>query len=139
MTSLNGLGFSISMLKLADTGLGSGLSMIDLLDAPAEATGWSPSITAGTWGKSWDSDDDLEAAASEESASSNLKCWFCHLHACQSRGANGSNSGPILAQKALSTALHRGVAAEPDITRYDTVVGDGDCGISLKRGAEGKS
>lgn len=51
MTSLNGLGFSISMLKLVDTGLGSGLSMIDLLDAPAEATGWSPSITAGTWEK----------------------------------------------------------------------------------------
>jgi len=26
--------------------------------------------------------------------------------------------------------------AEPDVTNYDTIVGDGDCGIGLKRGAE---
>jgi dihydroxyacetone kinase len=34
-------------------------------------------------------------------------------------------------------ALDRVIAAEPDITNYDTIVGDGDCGIGLKRGAEG--
>jgi dihydroxyacetone kinase len=32
----------------------------------------------------------------------------------------------------------RVIAAEPDITNYDTIVGDGDCGIGLKRGAEGE-
>lgn len=42
-----------------------------------------------------------------------------------------------LAKKALTTALDRVIAAEPDITNYDTIVGDGDCGIGLKRGAEG--
>ncbi|KAL9118203.1 MAG: hypothetical protein Q9187_005256 [Circinaria calcarea] len=26
--------------------------------------------------------------------------------------------------------------AEPDVTKFDTIVGDGDCGIGLKRGAE---
>jgi hypothetical protein len=41
------------------------------------------------------------------------------------------------ATKALTEALRRVIAAEPDITRYDTIVGDGDCGIGLKRGAEG--
>lgn len=39
---------------------------------------------------------------------------------------------------ALTDGLERVIAAEPDVTRYDTVVGDGDCGIGLKRGAEGK-
>lgn len=34
------------------------------------------------------------------------------------------------------TALDRLVAAEPQVTNYDTIVGDGDCGIGLKRGAE---
>ena len=29
------------------------------------------------------------------------------------------------------------MAAESDITKYDTIVGDGDCGVGLKRGAEG--
>jgi dihydroxyacetone kinase len=28
------------------------------------------------------------------------------------------------------------IAAEPHVTRYDTLVGDGDCGVGLKRGAE---
>jgi len=32
--------------------------------------------------------------------------------------------------------LNKLIAAEPDITNYDTIVGDGDCGIGLKRGAE---
>ena len=33
MTSLNGLGFSITLLKVQDTGLGEGKSMLELLDA----------------------------------------------------------------------------------------------------------
>ena len=42
-----------------------------------------------------------------------------------------------LAKTALTNALDCVIAAEPDITNYDTIVGDGDCGIGLKRGAEG--
>jgi triose/dihydroxyacetone kinase / FAD-AMP lyase (cyclizing) len=34
MTSLNGKGFSISILKLVDTRLGPGKSMLDFFDAP---------------------------------------------------------------------------------------------------------
>lgn len=33
--------------------------------------------------------------------------------------------------------LERVIAAEPDITRFDTMTGDGDCGIGLERGAKG--
>ena len=40
-------------------------------------------------------------------------------------------------RKGLSSALKRVIAAENDITKYDTVVGDGDCGVGLRRGAEG--
>jgi dihydroxyacetone kinase len=49
MTSLNGMGFSISLLKLQDTGLGHGKSMLELLDAPAEVTGWSTAVNTNTW------------------------------------------------------------------------------------------
>ena len=50
MTSLNGTGFSISLLKLQDTGLKQ--SMLELLGAPAEAVGWSgaSTISASVWG-----------------------------------------------------------------------------------------
>lgn len=49
MTSLNGMGFSISLLKVTDTGLGAGASMIELLDAPSEAAGWSAVVKTETW------------------------------------------------------------------------------------------
>lgn len=49
MTSLNGVGFSVSLLKLQDTGLGHGKSMLELLDAPVEAIGWSATVSTNTW------------------------------------------------------------------------------------------
>lgn len=36
----------------------------------------------------------------------------------------------------LERALGNVIAAEPEVTRYDTLVGDGDCGLCLKGGAE---
>lgn len=41
-----------------------------------------------------------------------------------------------LANRALRSGLSMLIEAEPDVTHYDTIVGDGDCGIGLKRGAE---
>lgn len=37
----------------------------------------------------------------------------------------------------LEPALKKLIEAEAEVTKYDSVVGDGDCGIGLKRGAEG--
>lgn len=50
MTSLNALGFSISILRLDNTS--DGTPLIDLLDAPAEATGWTAPIASETWDRS---------------------------------------------------------------------------------------
>lgn len=44
---------------------------------------------------------------------------------------------PSQLKRALHSGLSRLIAAEADVTRYDGIVGDGDCGIGLKRGAEG--
>lgn len=44
---------------------------------------------------------------------------------------------PSLLRSALKSGLERLVASEADVTRFDTIVGDGDCGVGLKRGAEG--
>lgn len=48
MTSLNGIGFSISILK---SGVNTGLkhSLLELLDAPSEATGWSTAVNTKSW------------------------------------------------------------------------------------------
>lgn len=117
MTSLNGLGFSISILKLQDTGVGK--SMLELLDAPAEATGWSAAVKSSTWANPPTETRDLDRAKTAEN------------------NPSGLNIDPALATKALKVGLEKLIKAEPEVTRYDTVVGDGDCGIGLKRGAEG--
>lgn len=117
MTSLNGLGFSISLLKIQDSGVSK--SILELLDAPAECSGWAAAVSSSTWAKPPTETREKGAGAGVE----NKPC--------------GLGLDPELATKALKHALERVIKAEPDITRYDTVVGDGDCGIGLKRGAEG--
>lgn len=116
MTSLNGLGFSISLLNVVNTNIG-GPSMLQLLDAPCEATGWTAPIRKETW----------------EQKSSHTREGSDEAKAVESSGVklNASSS-----ETALKSALERVIAAEPDVTKFDTVVGDGDCGIGLKRGAE---
>lgn len=117
MTSLNGLGFSVSLLKLQDTGLKQ--SMLELLDAPSECAGWSAAIKSSTWSKPPTQTREKASGAS----TANKPC-----------GLNFTE--PQKAVRALTNALQKVIAAEPEITKYDTVVGDGDCGIGLKRGSE---
>ncbi|KAF4621875.1 hypothetical protein G7Y89_g14471 [Cudoniella acicularis] len=117
MTSLNGLGFSISILNVVNTNIG-GPSMLQLLDAPCEATGWASPITKETWEAKSSNTRDDSTSGSEEVEASGLKL------------------NPETTKTSLTAGLERVIAAEPDVTKYDTVVGDGDCGIGLKRGAE---
>jgi triose/dihydroxyacetone kinase / FAD-AMP lyase (cyclizing) len=118
MTSLNGLGFSITLLNVVNTDIG-GPGMIQLLDYPCEATGWAAPISKNTW-------EAKNQAKREGSAGSG-----------QNTKPSGLKLDPSIAKATLTAALERVIGAEPEITKYDTVVGDGDCGIGLKRGAEG--
>ncbi|KAK8110504.1 Dihydroxyacetone kinase 1 [Apiospora kogelbergensis] len=118
MTSLNGLGFSISLLNVVNTDIG-GPSMIQLLDDPCEATGWAAPIRKETWEAKNEATRDDNTALGGETKSSGLNI----------------NAEPM--KEALTAGLQAVISVEPDVTRYDTVVGDGDCGIGLKRGAEG--
>jgi len=117
MTSLNGLGFSISLLNVVNTDIG-GPSMVDLLDDPCEATGWSSPISKLTWEEKNTSTRDQDPTIKGDIRPSGLT---------MDAGA---------AQEALIDALESVIAVEPEVTWFDTVVGDGDCGIGLKRGAE---
>lgn len=136
--SLNGPGFIVSVLKLVDTGLGPGKSMVELLDAPAEATGWSASVKASTWEKEY---KEIKATDKDEKAdrkTTNLKGEQQWSNSGRVGGrANGLVVKPDLLKRMLKSGLDKVVAEEAQITHYDTIVGDGDCGVGLKRGAEG--
>ncbi|KAF1735295.1 Dihydroxyacetone kinase 1 [Beauveria bassiana] len=131
MTSLNGMGFSVSLLNVVNTSIeGAAPNMVELLDAPSEVTGWSAPIQKTTWeaaagrgGEETEREEEAAAAAAKETA--------------QDIKLSGLKHDSSVAEMALTAALKNVIAAEPDVTRYDTVVGDGDCGIGLKRGAEG--
>ena len=71
--SLNGPGFGLSLLRLADAGLGPGKSMLELLDAATEATGWSASIKSETWEKGYRKPTESTEVDESEVKPSNLK------------------------------------------------------------------
>ena len=119
LTSLNGLGFSLSLLRLKDAGLGPGKSMLELLDATAEAVGWAAPVRAQTW----EADNRETMEHSDEITP-------------EARPSSLTLQHPEVAMQALRTGLERMIKSEPEVTRYDTAVGDGDCGVGLKRGAE---
>ncbi|RYC64580.1 hypothetical protein CHU98_g1614 [Xylaria longipes] len=117
MTSLNGLGFSISLLNVVNTDIG-GPSMIQLLDYPCEATGWSAPISKETW-EAKNTNTREDAATSDQGVK-----------------PSGLKADATTFTDKLTAGLEALISVEPDVTRFDTVVGDGDCGIGLKRGAE---
>ncbi|KAL8657607.1 MAG: hypothetical protein Q9226_001750 [Calogaya cf. arnoldii] len=117
--SLNGPGFIISVLRLAETGLDTGKSILELLDAPAEATGWSASVKAETWKRKYEQVDATDEEEKNDIRSSNLKV------------------DPSKLRSSLQSALDKLISCEAEVSRYDSIVGDGDCGVGLKRGAEG--
>lgn len=116
MTSLNGLGFSITLLNCVSTGIPE--SMLQLLDAPAEAIGWAAPIRTSTW--------DAHNTAARDQPTVRT----------EARGPSGLKMDKETAKRMLKGGLERLIKAEPLITKYDTVVGDGDCGMGLKRGAD---
>ena len=118
LTSLNGLGFSVSLLRLCDTGLGSGKSTLDILDLPAEACGWVAPISKETWESKPGAVLNGNSVIGEAVIGSKLTVDVRKTYA------------------ALKCGLQRVIETEPEITQYDTLVGDGDCGIGLKRGPE---
>jgi dihydroxyacetone kinase len=72
MTSLNGLGFSISLLRVADTGPVDA-SMLELLDAPAEASGWAAVISTKAWARRGEAKKSEEEVDEEEVQTSDLR------------------------------------------------------------------
>ncbi|CAK7236687.1 hypothetical protein SEUCBS140593_009703 [Sporothrix eucalyptigena] len=111
MTSLNGPGFSITLLRATS-------QMVQLLDAPTTAVNWIPATNIYS--------DASEIEAESASAESEVE--------------EGAPSGILLDrelfQKAVAVAAANVISQEATITKHDRIVGDGDCGVTLARGAK---
>ncbi|KAK9449619.1 Dak1 domain-containing protein [Limtongia smithiae] len=112
MTALDGPGVSFTILNLSRAG---GEEILTLLDAPTTASGWTPKV--------W----------TEPAKDSFVAKSISSVH----------HSGPALlvdastVKKLLEAACDSVIQNEPQITLYDTVAGDGDCGETLVNGATG--
>jgi len=121
MTSLNMPGFSLTLLLLphhSDPGGPSTSELLTLLDAPADAPGWR-----------WSSNQ------------SPVTMLFAPVEALKETShpaaypkVSAPNSDKFL--QAIVGVCEALAKAEPEITRMDTIAGDGDCGLTLKAGAE---
>jgi triose/dihydroxyacetone kinase / FAD-AMP lyase (cyclizing) len=113
MTSLDMSGLSLTILKLNN-------DILSLLD---------DETTASAWQKSSPTDVNISSRT---------------INAVQVDD-NVTNTNTISTYYSISTALvqHYGskicniiIQAEPELTSYDTICGDGDCGLVMKKGAE---
>ncbi|RKP26031.1 dihydroxyacetone kinase 1 [Syncephalis pseudoplumigaleata] len=106
ITSLNTPGVSITLLRLSDARL-----QLELLDAPTEATGWPH-------GSGYNSDAFCPADSPQD-------------HQAQEHRGEHDTAVENIVRAACASVIR----AEPEITRLDTITGDGDCGDTLKAGA----
>ncbi|CAB16581.1 Dihydroxyacetone kinase Dak1 [Schizosaccharomyces pombe] len=118
-TSLNGLGFGITLLRTTDRVKveGEEYSLVDLIDQPVEAIGWplcQPS--------------DLK---------SKNKIGNVSIEEGQKDVKSPVTVDKEKVRQAIVNSMENLIKAEPKITKFDTMAGDGDCGTTLKRGAEG--
>lgn len=117
VSSLDMAGVSISVMHVTD-------DVCSLLDAPAEAPAW-PKVISCPQTKP------LEplSAQSSMAAQENLT----PTSAAPSRDAGESH----VLLRVLQSCANACIAAEPELTRQDKIAGDGDCGQTIKQGAEG--
>ncbi|CEH14941.1 dihydroxyacetone kinase [Ceraceosorus bombacis] len=134
MTSLNAPGFGISLVNHKNVKKETGQDMLELLDAPTDAYAWS-GVKSG-WGPATGKPRDREAEEKEAAdhlakiRSQGGSVSGLSQDASQSSGGP-SNGNPEEVRKAIEGACKSAIAAEPDLTRFDTIVGDGDCGETL--------
>lgn len=120
VTSLNSPGFSITLMNLnkVATDKYTKDDVLKFLDTHTDAPGWKPKVySAGTWSQKQEDVESPEANALVPKSDIRV---------------DGATFG-----RNLKRAMEKLIEQEPVITKYDTQVGDGDCGETLKAGAEG--
>ncbi|GMH61774.1 hypothetical protein TrST_g1040 [Triparma strigata] len=115
MTSFNMRGVSTSLLVLN----GEAEKILGWLDAPTTSKAWQMAETM-TGEKVPEPSIDLGGEGGD----------VCEW---EEKAMSGFADG---ARKAIEGAVERLSAEEGNLTKWDQIVGDGDCGITIKRGAE---
>ncbi|KAM3476250.1 hypothetical protein MY8738_007051 [Beauveria namnaoensis] len=131
-TSLNALGFSISLANLSAAARqcdSTASKLLELLDRPTAAVSW-PNITTvaiNTASGGKDSTNGMGGKHGHQAKGNEIKSVN---HTYLSNG--GFPVDAALLERAIRSACDAAILAEPDLTRWDMVMGDGDCGEAVK-------
>lgn len=117
MTSFDMQGVSISIVSLND-------SLASLLDADCTASAWQKAdVTSGPRPSS----TELPEVAAPPSEEKDKKYLSIKVDV---------EDFSVAVEKILKAACKSLIESEPMLTKYDTIVGDGDCGMTMERGAK---
>ncbi|KAJ6257427.1 Dihydroxyacetone kinase [Drechslerella dactyloides] len=119
-TSLNGPGFSISLLNISGAGREGKTTaavITRLLDAPTDAPAW-PRVS--------------HATPRIALPSNNTNGIYTNGTSKDVTLPGDRQLDPTLMYDAVKRACERAIASEPDLTTWDMEMGDGDCGESVK-------
>ncbi|OHX00877.1 dihydroxyacetone kinase [Colletotrichum incanum] len=117
-TSLNAPGFSVSLFNISAAARQSnttGAELLQLLDRPTTAAYWPNTV---------------RPAANEKA-----NAFATNGHADGNGNENKSDLikvDPALLEKCIRSGCESAIAAEPQLTEWDMVMGDGDCGEAVK-------
>ena len=139
VTSLNAPGFNISLLNHKRVSQEYGSDVLELIDAPTGATGWM-GAQIGMKNKAA-----LPTAQEQEEEPAKIleqKAKEGHAVGAKPSENKAASVGPKngdaeLVKKVIENVCKSVIDVEPIMTKYDTVVGDGDAGETLRHCAEG--
>lgn len=151
MTSLNAPGFSISLLdvsaicsRLSTRSIAPALKTVEgimsLIDAPTDASAWAGVRThwpeLGTHRDMGREAEETEALLSVHSIPPLAPSFAGTQNSTTTWDDLGISEEQV--EKAIREACAAVMDVEHDLTRFDTVLGDGDCGETFTSGATGE-
>ncbi|KAM0550191.1 hypothetical protein ACHAPJ_009039 [Fusarium lateritium] len=120
LSSLDCPGFSITLLSLPKDNVFSP-QILNFLDSPTDAFGWPSHISSSNWtGNSAVTDRPAKEVLTKTEPAREVPQIPCDK---------------ALFEAIVTSIFESLIAAEPEITRNDTILGDGDCGITLVEGS----
>ncbi|KAI9323429.1 dihydroxyacetone kinase [Dichotomocladium elegans] len=113
LTSLNMPGFSITLLILEDR------SWIELINQSVDAPGWLSTMPRSSFSANIACSEERETLRKND----------------MNVADDGDGQDLCVLKKAICSACQSVIEAEPQVTEFDTKLGDGDCGTTLKTAA----
>lgn len=128
-TSLNAPGFSISLVNISAAARQCNTTaskLLELLDRPTTAVSW-PNIVRVA------SSDTKPAKASKNGVNGHQEQETGTIPTADTFASErGFAVDPVLLERAVRSACDAAIASEPHLTKWDMVMGDGDCGEAVQ-------